>query len=193
MICDVYKRVSCLRRGTVALTPFQIIQGEIISCSVTGSWNIDLIKQKVKWWKLQIQLKINSLQLFMQLLWCTQICRIMLYDLLKIYYRGQKAKFRLSGIFFFWPSSCTTLFSFKVSNILLSLSPPLQSLSDALISLQMVYPRRNLSADQWRNAQLLSLISAPSTMLNPAQSDTVSMTDCTEDGWNDWNCFYCLI
>ena len=51
----------------------------------------------------------------------------------------------------------------------------LQSLSDALISLQMVYPRRNLSADQWRNAQLLSLISAPSTMLNPAQSDTVSM------------------
>ena len=49
----------------------------------------------------------------------------------------------------------------------------LQSLSDVLISLQMVYPRRNLSADQWRNAQLLSLISAPSTMLNPAQSDTV--------------------
>lgn len=53
----------------------------------------------------------------------------------------------------------------------------LQSLSDALISLQMVYPRRNLSADQWRNAQLLSLISAPSTMLNPAQSDTVSQCD----------------
>uniref|UniRef100_A0A8C8F0T5 Nck-associated protein 1 n=2 Tax=Oncorhynchus TaxID=8016 RepID=A0A8C8F0T5_ONCTS len=49
-----------------------------------------------------------------------------------------------------------------------------KSLSDALLSLQMVYPRRNLSADQWRNAQLLSLISAPSTMLNPAQSDTVS-------------------
>uniref|UniRef100_A0A8C7D3N6 Nck-associated protein 1 n=2 Tax=Oncorhynchus TaxID=8016 RepID=A0A8C7D3N6_ONCKI len=48
-----------------------------------------------------------------------------------------------------------------------------KSLSDALLSLQMVYPRRNLSADQWRNAQLLSLISAPSTMLNPAQSDTV--------------------
>ncbi|PIO26789.1 hypothetical protein AB205_0079710, partial [Aquarana catesbeiana] len=37
----------------------------------------------------------------------------------------------------------------------------------------MVYPRRNLSAEQWRNAQLLSLISAPSTMLNPAQSDTM--------------------
>lgn len=51
--------------------------------------------------------------------------------------------------------------------------PHSKSLSDALISLQMVYPRRNLSADQWRNAQLLSLISAPSTMLNPAQSDTV--------------------
>uniref|UniRef100_A0A673JXU0 Nck-associated protein 1 n=1 Tax=Sinocyclocheilus rhinocerous TaxID=307959 RepID=A0A673JXU0_9TELE len=50
-----------------------------------------------------------------------------------------------------------------------------KSLQDALVSLQMVYPRRNLSADQWRNAQLLSLISAPSTMLNPAQSDTVRM------------------
>uniref|UniRef100_A0A667Y6Y8 Nck-associated protein 1 n=1 Tax=Myripristis murdjan TaxID=586833 RepID=A0A667Y6Y8_9TELE len=54
--------------------------------------------------------------------------------------------------------------------------PHAKSLSDALISLQMVYPRRNLSADQWRNAQLLSLISAPSTMLNPAQSDTVYST-----------------
>uniref|UniRef100_A0A7N6ASW9 Nck-associated protein 1 n=1 Tax=Anabas testudineus TaxID=64144 RepID=A0A7N6ASW9_ANATE len=54
-----------------------------------------------------------------------------------------------------------------------------KSLSDALVSLQMVYPRRNLSADQWRNAQLLSLISAPSTMLNPAQSDTVSMKRIT--------------
>ncbi|MBN3290782.1 NCKP1 protein, partial [Polypterus senegalus] len=53
--------------------------------------------------------------------------------------------------------------------------PHSKSLSDALISLQMVYPRRNLSADQWRNAQLLSLVSAPSTMLNPAQSDTVSV------------------
>ncbi|XP_072572835.1 nck-associated protein 1-like isoform X3 [Paramormyrops kingsleyae] len=51
--------------------------------------------------------------------------------------------------------------------------PHSKSLSDALVSLQMVYPRRNLSADQWRNAQLLSLISAPSTMLNPAQSDTM--------------------
>ena len=59
---------------------------------------------------------------------------------------------------------------------LIQLCRLLQSLSDALISLQMVYPRRNLSADQWRNAQLLSLISAPSTMLNPAQSDTVSTT-----------------
>ncbi|MGH0150443.1 UNVERIFIED_CONTAM: hypothetical protein FKN15_045530 [Acipenser sinensis] len=38
--------------------------------------------------------------------------------------------------------------------------PHNKALSDALLSLQMVYPRRNLSADQWRNAQLLSLISA---------------------------------
>lgn len=85
------------------------------------------------------------------------------------------------------PLNCFILFisQFVISklNSVAYLSPPVcllfQSLSDALVSLQMVYPRRNLSADQWRNAQLLSLISAPSTMLNPAQSDTVSMKKTT--------------
>lgn len=88
---------------------------------------------------------------------------------------------------FFLPCYVNHIFVFSIPPPSHSLSPliyhslfspwsyHLQSLSDALISLQMVYPRRNLSADQWRNAQLLSLISAPSTMLNPAQSDTVSM------------------
>uniref|UniRef100_G1PI51 Nck-associated protein 1 n=1 Tax=Myotis lucifugus TaxID=59463 RepID=G1PI51_MYOLU len=63
------------------------------------------------------------------------------------------------------------------------------SLSDALISLQMVYPRRNLSADQWRNAQLLSLISAPSTMLNPAQSDTMPCEYLSLDAMEKWIIF----
>uniref|UniRef100_A0A8B9LV85 Nck-associated protein 1 n=1 Tax=Astyanax mexicanus TaxID=7994 RepID=A0A8B9LV85_ASTMX len=61
-----------------------------------------------------------------------------------------------------------------------------KSLSDALVSLQMVYPRRNLSADQWRNAQLLSLISAPSTMLNPAQSDTMPCEYLSLDTMEKW-------
>uniref|UniRef100_A0A4W6BZ87 Nck-associated protein 1 n=1 Tax=Lates calcarifer TaxID=8187 RepID=A0A4W6BZ87_LATCA len=61
--------------------------------------------------------------------------------------------------------------------------------SYALISLQMVYPRRNLSADQWRNAQLLSLISAPSTMLNPAQSDTMPCEYLSLDTMEKWIVF----
>ncbi|XP_037829346.1 nck-associated protein 1 isoform X2 [Kryptolebias marmoratus] len=64
-----------------------------------------------------------------------------------------------------------------------------KSLSDALISLQVVYPRRNLSADQWRNAQLLSLISAPSTMLNPAQSDTMPCEYLSLDTMEKWIVF----
>ncbi|XP_047726640.1 nck-associated protein 1 isoform X3 [Prionailurus viverrinus] len=67
--------------------------------------------------------------------------------------------------------------------------PHSKSLSDALISLQMVYPRRNLSADQWRNAQLLSLISAPSTMLNPAQSDTMPCEYLSLDAMEKWIIF----
>uniref|UniRef100_A0A8P4GKQ8 Nck-associated protein 1 n=1 Tax=Dicentrarchus labrax TaxID=13489 RepID=A0A8P4GKQ8_DICLA len=59
----------------------------------------------------------------------------------------------------------------------------------ALISLHMVYPRRNLSADQWRNAQLLSLISAPSTMLNPAQSDTMPCEYLSLDTMEKWIVF----
>ncbi len=48
-----------------------------------------------------------------------------------------------------------------------------QSVTEALLSLLMVYPRRNLSADQCRNAQLLSLLASPAAMLSPACCDTV--------------------
>uniref|UniRef100_A0AAZ3RKJ7 Nck-associated protein 1-like n=1 Tax=Oncorhynchus tshawytscha TaxID=74940 RepID=A0AAZ3RKJ7_ONCTS len=44
----------------------------------------------------------------------------------------------------------------------------------ALLSLQMLYPRRNLPAEQWRSAQLLSLLSAPASMLDPACCDTMA-------------------
>uniref|UniRef100_A0A8C5X8W2 Nck-associated protein 1 n=1 Tax=Malurus cyaneus samueli TaxID=2593467 RepID=A0A8C5X8W2_9PASS len=66
---------------------------------------------------------------------------------------------------------------------------PHSKVCNALISLQMVYPRRNLSADQWRNAQLLSLISAPSTMLNPAQSDTMPCEYLSLDAMEKWIIF----
>uniref|UniRef100_A0A8D3CE28 Nck-associated protein 1-like n=1 Tax=Scophthalmus maximus TaxID=52904 RepID=A0A8D3CE28_SCOMX len=44
----------------------------------------------------------------------------------------------------------------------------------SLLSLKMVYPRRNLPAEQWRSAQLLSLLSAPAAMLDPACCDTMA-------------------
>lgn len=50
-----------------------------------------------------------------------------------------------------------------------------QAVTTALLSLKMVYPRRNLPAEQWRSAQLLSLLSAPAAMLDSACCDTVSL------------------
>ncbi|KAK1900779.1 Nck-associated protein 1-like [Dissostichus eleginoides] len=52
--------------------------------------------------------------------------------------------------------------------------PHTKSVTAALLSLRMVYPRRNLPAEQWRSAQLLSLLSAPATMLDPACCDTMA-------------------
>ncbi|XP_070700831.1 nck-associated protein 1-like [Pempheris klunzingeri] len=52
--------------------------------------------------------------------------------------------------------------------------PHTRSVTGALLSLKMVYPRRNLPAEQWRSAQLLSLLSAPAAMLDPACCDTMA-------------------
>lgn len=52
--------------------------------------------------------------------------------------------------------------------------PHTRSVTTALLSLKMVYPRRNLPAEQWRSAQLLSLLSAPAAMLDPACCDTMA-------------------
>ncbi|XP_064160819.1 nck-associated protein 1-like [Anguilla rostrata] len=51
--------------------------------------------------------------------------------------------------------------------------PHTKAVTESLLSLQMVYPRRNLPADQWRSAQMLSLLSAPAAMLSPACCDTM--------------------
>ncbi|XP_043108126.1 nck-associated protein 1-like isoform X2 [Puntigrus tetrazona] len=52
--------------------------------------------------------------------------------------------------------------------------PHTKSVTEALLTLLLVYPRRNLSADQWRSAQLLSLLASPATMLSPACCDTMA-------------------
>ncbi|KAM5332875.1 nck-associated protein 1-like [Glossophaga mutica] len=52
--------------------------------------------------------------------------------------------------------------------------PHTKSVSGALLSLHFLYVRRNHGAEQWRSAQLLSLISTPPAMINPATSDTMA-------------------
>uniref|UniRef100_A0A671E5C3 NCK associated protein 1 like n=1 Tax=Rhinolophus ferrumequinum TaxID=59479 RepID=A0A671E5C3_RHIFE len=52
--------------------------------------------------------------------------------------------------------------------------PHTKAVSGALLSLYFLFVRRNQGADQWRSAQLLSLISSPPAMINPANSDTMA-------------------
>jgi len=44
----------------------------------------------------------------------------------------------------------------------------------ALMSLQQIYPRRALTAEEWRSAQMLSLLADSTRIMSPAQIDTVS-------------------
>ncbi|KAB5517011.1 hypothetical protein PHYPO_G00184610 [Pangasianodon hypophthalmus] len=52
--------------------------------------------------------------------------------------------------------------------------PHTKSVTEALVSLQFVYPRRNLQVEQWRSAQLLSIINTPAAMINSETSDTMA-------------------
>ena len=51
--------------------------------------------------------------------------------------------------------------------------PHTLTLTHALLTLSAVYPRKNLSADQWQAAQMLSCMSNPSQLPNPAHTDTM--------------------
>ena len=72
----------------------------------------------------------------------------------------------------------------RLGQLIVDYDPPLKKLSEefvpharvlnrALMSLQAIYPRRNLDADQWRSAQMLSLVSNPNQLLNPAHTETI--------------------
>ena len=52
--------------------------------------------------------------------------------------------------------------------------------------LQYVYPRRNLHAEEWRKAQLLSLVTTSATLLNPAQSPTIPCEYLSLDTMERW-------
>lgn len=51
--------------------------------------------------------------------------------------------------------------------------PHSKLLYQALISLHKIFTMRNLPAEEWRKSQILSLVSNPNSMLNPAQTDVI--------------------
>ncbi|XP_006818857.1 nck-associated protein 1 [Saccoglossus kowalevskii] len=59
-------------------------------------------------------------------------------------------------------------------------------LMTALMSLQQIYPRRNLSAAEWRAHAMLSLVTSPAHMLNPAQCDTMPCEYISLDVMERW-------
>ena len=72
----------------------------------------------------------------------------------------------------------------RLGRLIVEYDPPLKELSKefvpharvltrALLSLAAIYPRRNLNAEQWRSAQMLSLVSNPNQLLNPAHTETI--------------------
>ena len=88
----------------------------------------------------------------------------------------------------------------RLGQMVIDYDPPLKKLSEefvphtrtlthALLSLSTVYPRRNLSADQWRAAQMLSLVSNPSQLLNPAHTDTMPCEYLSLDTMERWIVF----
>ncbi|KTF72781.1 hypothetical protein cypCar_00039125 [Cyprinus carpio] len=64
--------------------------------------------------------------------------------------------------------------------------PHTKSVTGALLSLRMLYPRRNLSADQWRSAQLLSLLASPAAMLSPTCCDTMACEYLSTEVMERW-------
>uniref|UniRef100_A0A2P2IAK1 Membrane-associated protein Hem-like n=1 Tax=Hirondellea gigas TaxID=1518452 RepID=A0A2P2IAK1_9CRUS len=64
--------------------------------------------------------------------------------------------------------------------------PHAKLVSAAISSLHSLYPRRNLTAEQWRAAQMLSLVSNPSHLLNPAQTDVMPCEYLSLDTLERW-------
>ncbi len=127
----------------------------------------------------------------------------------------------LDIVILFNPKMLTLLFvcsdvSFpRLGQMIMDYDPPLKKLSEefiphskllvsALLSLQHVYLRRNLTADKWRyaqsatkvicftepvvyrSAQMLSLTSNQNQMLNPAQTDTMPCEYLSLDSFERW-------
>ncbi|GAB6026086.1 hypothetical protein CHUAL_012289 [Chamberlinius hualienensis] len=71
--------------------------------------------------------------------------------------------------------------------------PHSKLLGSGLCSLFTVFLRRNLTAEHWRSAQLLSLISLPGQMLNPSQTETMPCEYLPLDTMERWIIFGFLV
>ncbi|VDM65049.1 unnamed protein product [Strongylus vulgaris] len=72
---------------------------------------------------------------------------------------------------------------------------PLQLITSALCSLSPVYLRRNITANTWRNAQILSLTANPQQILYAAQTDTIACEYLSLDVMDRWivcKFFFCV-
>ncbi|KAK2193376.1 hypothetical protein NP493_13g01015 [Ridgeia piscesae] len=72
----------------------------------------------------------------------------------------------------------------RLGQMIIEYEPPIKKLAEefiphskclmrALMSLQQIYPRRALTAEEWRSAQMLSLLADSTRIMSPAQIDTL--------------------
>lgn len=71
--------------------------------------------------------------------------------------------------------------------------PHLRLLTSAVKSLVHVYPMRNLSAEKWRELQILSLVGNPTTLLKPSKTDTMSCEYVSLETLDRWVIFGILL
>uniref|UniRef100_A0A1Q3FXH3 Putative membrane-associated hematopoietic protein n=1 Tax=Culex tarsalis TaxID=7177 RepID=A0A1Q3FXH3_CULTA len=67
--------------------------------------------------------------------------------------------------------------------------PHQRLLASAITSLTKIYPMRNLSAEKWRELQLLSLVGTPATLLKAAKTDTMSCEYVSLETLDRWVIF----
>lgn len=67
--------------------------------------------------------------------------------------------------------------------------PHSKLLSQALLSLQKIFPMRTLTAQEWRKSQILSLVANPPQLFNPVQTDTIQCEYLSLDQLEKWITF----
>uniref|UniRef100_A0AC35TYM5 Membrane-associated protein Hem n=1 Tax=Rhabditophanes sp. KR3021 TaxID=114890 RepID=A0AC35TYM5_9BILA len=72
-------------------------------------------------------------------------------------------------------------------------SPVTLLIKSSLISVSKIYGQRNIVAETWRNANLLSLTNTPSQLLSVAQTETMNCELLSMDQMEQWIVLSCLI